>query len=1157
MKSLHFNTIGVVTVSNMNFQAVTWEAHDELVQRCSSDKKVDEDDDDDIFDCDDASGDGVHTIREELPKHIGCVFVACIFGRDMDGNCMKVKVHNFKPFFFIKVDRALLPFELKEVKLFLSRIIRKDCRSENCQVIVENVCLKDIWGFQNGQLSNFVQVSLYRYGAMKKVHRIFPEHPEKPKCIEDSLLYESNLDPVLRLIHVRDLPSAGWIKFDKFYYDNIENVYHVDFKRLHAVADSDNLRTKIPVAAFDIECFSKSGNFPIASLNCLSIAEEFVEMYVQYTANERFGFKCIQDFLNKSKRLKRYVVSDENSEELARKLFSYIRRIIEYPVSIQTLKDEVERMLIQYSSIDGDPVVQIGTTIHNYGDDPGVFHFKHIVTLGQCDDIVDTDVTLVRASSEKDLFIIWAKMIRDKDPDMITGYNIFGFDMPYMYKRMVRWNVFDEVMKIISREGAVHPATFVRKVLTSSALGDNDLNYFEVPGRTCFDLMKIVQRDYKLDSYKLDSVAEHFTGERKHDVSPNEIFAAWTSNSKECLSERARVASYCVQDCVLCNVLVSKLNIVCNTAAMATVCSVPTKMIHMRGQGIKLQSLVFKQCRTEGACFPCISTAPAPEQMQFDAMECVKYTDISTQCLKKGYLIPGLSTKYDGATVLTPVPGIYTDPVCVNDFASLYPSSMISENISHDTLVMDEKYNNLPGVSYVDIEFNEGSSSISCRYAQEPEGILPRILKYLLKARKDTRNRAKFVKVMEGARTLYVGPKKDAPMLSDGQELIDAFDEFQKQVLDGMQLAYKVVSNSCYGQCGASTSPIYLKPLAACTTATGRAMLKKARNFIETHVQGKCIQGDTDSLFYTIPIPSHITDMPPEKIRAYAMETAMSASREFKKMVKEPHDFEAECLYHPLVAFAKKRYAAIKYDSDMAKGKMKSMGIVLKRRDNAPILKEIYGTALDIILKSLNVKQAIDYVNMRLQELANGVDVDIKSLIVTKTLKKEYKNPETIAHKVLADRVALREPGNAFQCNDRVPYVHIKSSAKLVGDRIETPDYVLANPDTCKIDYDYYITNQICKPMCQLMGLVVEQLPGFYHSHDYFSTELNRRIENKMSLMSRTRWTEEGGKVMEDAIASIQDEKEKYAKRLIFDKLTTKSQKVVTDFFPKRKFIAA
>ena len=68
------------------------------------------------------------------------------------------------------------------------------------------------------------------------------------------------------------------------------------------------------------------------------------------------------------------------------------------------------------------------------------------------------------------------------------------------------------------------PSAYVEQKLSSSALGDNVLRYLDMHGRVVVDLMKVVQRDHRLDSYKLDAVAEHFTGLRKNDVSPNDVF---------------------------------------------------------------------------------------------------------------------------------------------------------------------------------------------------------------------------------------------------------------------------------------------------------------------------------------------------------------------------------------------------------------------------------------------------------------------------------------------------------------------------------------------------------------------------------------------------------------------------------------------------------
>jgi DNA polymerase elongation subunit (family B) len=308
----------------------------------------------------------------------------------------------------------------------------------------------------------------------------------------------------------------------------------------------------------------------------------------------------------------------------------------------------------------------------------------------------------------------------------------------------------------------------------------------EMDGRVTIDLMKVIQRDHKLDTYKLDNVSTVFMqgaiksltegpddttylyvdntqglhadayiklgnenkvlvlsvndickqvqikgrvtltkpemtwGLAKDDLSPHEMFEL----QKGTAEDRAKIARYCIKDCQLCNFLINKLQILPNNFGMSNVCSVPLSYIFLRGQGIKIFSLVSKQCAQDGFLIPLIR---AKEENEED-------------------------DGYEGAIVLDPVPGIYIDdPISVLDYASLYPSSMISENISHDSIILDPTYDNLPGYDYINIMYDlyegEGDKKQKvgervCRYAQFPnneKGIIPRILQKLLVARKTTR----------------------------------------------------------------------------------------------------------------------------------------------------------------------------------------------------------------------------------------------------------------------------------------------------------------------------------------------------------------------------------------------------------------------------------
>ena len=129
-------------------------------------------------------------------------------------------------------------------------------------------------------------------------------------------------------------------------------------------------------------------------------------------------------------------------------------------------------------------------------------------------------------------------------------------------------------------------------------------------------------------------------------------------------------------------------------------------------------------------------------------------------------------------------------------------------------------------------------------------------------------------------------------------------------------------------------------------------------------------------------------------------------------------------------------------------------------------------------MNSKDIEHASQFLKESLDEMANGT-VPIGKLIITKSLRSGYANPDQIAHKVLADRIGSRDPGNKPGIGDRVAFVYISKKTKttLQGERIETPEFVLENKLT--IDYTHYITNQIMKPVIQVFSLVLEKLPGF------------------------------------------------------------------------------
>ena len=179
---------------------------------------------------------------------------------------------------------------------------------------------------------------------------------------------------------------------------------------------------------------------------------------------------------------------------------------------------------------------------------------------------------------------------------------------------------------------------------------------------------------------------------------------------------------------------------------------------------------------------------------------------------------------------------------------------------------------------------------------------------------------------------------------------------------------------------------------------------------------GSLIVHNTDSAFISFGLTERdgVTPIVGRKALEISIEAGQRAGAFVTKMLKEPHDLEYEKTFMPFCLLSKKRYVGMLYETDPDKGKRKEMGVVLKRRDNASVVKDVYGGIIDILMRANNdaIQEAIVFLNSKIAELING-DCPLYKLVITKSLKADYKQPKQIAHKMLADRIAQRDPGNA------------------------------------------------------------------------------------------------------------------------------------------------
>jgi DNA polymerase elongation subunit (family B) len=545
-----------------------------------------------------------------------------------------------------------------------------------------------------------------------------------------------------------------------------------------------------------------------------------------------------------------------------------------------------------FPPVEGDKVTFIGSTFLTYGNTSP--YLNHCIVLDTCDTLKDevANSEIQTCKTERELLLAWTQIIQRENPDIIIGYNIFGFDYQFMFQRSLENSCETEFLALSRNKGEFCGTRDyktgkigIKESTIVIASGQHDLHYIDMTGRLQVDLYNYLRRDFNLTSYKLDYCAGYFIGDgvkkiehlpsgntkitssnlmglengnyihfeesshstdmykegekfkvlnvnpeersfeiegrempdmtksvrwglAKDDVTPQDIFRMTNEGPKE----RAIIAKYCIQDCNLVHHLMKKIDVMTGYIEMSKICSVPISFLVLRGQSIKLTSFIAKKCREKRTLMPVIERSFGNES-------------------------------YEGAICLPPKCNLYLDnPVACLDYSSLYPSSMISENLSHDSKVWTKEfdlagqlvretgvkdpsgnyiYDNLPGYEYVDVTYdtykwvpNGRGKAVKtlngkkiCRFAQPRDGvkaIMPDVLEELLAARKATRK------------------------LAEATE-----DPFMANILDKRQLGYKVTANSLYGQCGAKTSTFYDVDIAASTTATGRKLLTYGKRVVE------------------------------------------------------------------------------------------------------------------------------------------------------------------------------------------------------------------------------------------------------------------------------------------------------------------------------------
>jgi|UniRef100_A0A6C0JCZ5 DNA polymerase delta subunit 1 len=858
-----------------------------------------------------------------------------IFGKTEDGKSVCVTTA-FTPYFFIKLPSGV---DSRKVQRIYD-ILGNQCKDS--LVAYSLMKSKDVWGFQNNEEFAYMKISFKDLQARRLVdsflRRPLDRSPELYEIfgVRNVKVYESNLDPVLRLMHRTGIQSTGWLDSgERCVRSHIANVdidlFCNDWTTLKPVARDDI--APFVVASVDIECNSSTGKFPDANIlgdACFQIAISLCK----FGSDEPYDKTCLC-----------YKQTDSNLE---------------------------------------------GCDIRSY-------------------------------ATEKEMLEAFQKYLHSKDIDIITGWNIFGFDMEYIYKR-AQINKCNYDFYNLGKLKDIDSQLVIKK-LSSSALGDNFLKLLPMSGRFIFDLFHEVKKGYKLDSYKLDSVSKLYLGDQKIDMAPKEMFARYREEDPVKLRE---VAEYCIKDTLLPHRLMKKLCILLNLVEMAKATWVPVPFLVERGQQIKVFSQLTKKARELGFMVPTIRYGSLPEE------------------------------PYEGATVLEAQKGAYYTPITALDFEALYPSIMMAHNLCYSSYVMDErKYGNIPGIEYE--TFNIGDRTY--KFAQDVPSLLPAILSELKQFRKQAKRdmaaATGFMKEVYNGKQLaykismnsvygFTGAGKGilpcvpiaSTTTSKGRSMIEETKNYVEKNFPGSYVRYgdtdSVMIEFDVGDRTGEEAIAYSWEVGERAAEECSALFKKPNNL--------------------------------ELEKVYCPYFLYSKKRYAAKLWTKGKDDNMHMDYIDVKGLQLVRRDNTPHVREVSK---ELLDVILTSSDPGPPKELAKERAIELL--------SGDVPNQKLilsQGLSDSYKVGGKSVSVTSSESVNINQ----SHVQVVTKMRQRKPGSEPQSGDRVPYLLTKTGdpkAKAF-EKSEDPKYV--EEHNIPVDYHYYFLNKFLNPVCDLLDPLYENV---------------------------------------------------------------------------------
>ncbi len=676
--------------------------------------------------------------------------------------------------------------------------------------------------------------------------------------------------------------------------------------------------------------------------------------------------------------------------------------------------------------------------------------YRYAIIVGECDEITNVDNTmLLQVNTEEEMIAMFAAIIDYHNPEIITGYHIFGFDWDYLDARLNinnrEWPVFG---RLRNRRPKMHRTSW-----KSDGYGQNDTTMLELPGCIALDTLLVIKRDYKMDFYDLNTVSMFFVQKSKHDVKPQQMFVSYERSmaasqlritpemsdveistiNNEKIAARAEMTKtmlYCIQDSELVLDILDKIHFWLAAVESAAVAGINIESYYRSGQQQRGLSLLYNATALRNRV---LDNQPTPD-------------------------IP-----FAGGYVKPPMKGIH-DNVITLDFLSMYPSIIIGYNICYTTLVPENLYDKVPDDLCHIIEVEEATEA---EIDPDDESVDPEMMEETKKAKKKSKKSAKSDKPTTNRIIKYKYLKEPRGILPeivktliDKRNAVKALikstkDPLQLVILDKRQLALKVMTNSIFGFTGVRKGG--KRPLleaSSSITGKGRWLINDVNTYLIEKYGATIVYGDTDSSMIVLPQITH-----PSQCNEWGHRIAKEVSERFPEAINM--EFEKA---NRMLLLDKKMYAGFFIEKDgtfkMAKKDRELLvrGILIARRDNCKWARDVYRKILLMVLDREKLHVILRTLLEEVFKLLRG-EVKLDDLVIIRTLNSHYARAEYFMN-VFANE--LRRIGKPAQPGDRLKYVvTVRPGARYLGEKLITPEIYMESLESGEkpyvIDYHYYI----------------------------------------------------------------------------------------------------